>query len=296
MRVEKMGTKSDTLVKLVLVFFISLLSFSIGTFVGKKYSDNQHKLAQLEPSGASHHGEESEGHASAAHDTKSEHEKADSASTMTDAEIAKLAEEFVSEEEPVKTAAHDEAKVEEKAEAHGEKAEAHPTRATASVPAKPVAVAAAPTHEVTAEKIKAAEVKKSPTSASAVKPTEAHQKASEKISEIAEQVATEKILVEKKTESTSAPTTLPKEVVHTSVGKFTVQIASHPDEADAKKLAEELKKKGYAAFYVPANVKGQVYYRVSVGLFATQKEAASYRSELIEKANVGSAFVQKIIQ
>ena len=44
-----MGSKTDVVVKLVLVFFISLLSFSIGTFVGKKYSDNQHQLAALEP-------------------------------------------------------------------------------------------------------------------------------------------------------------------------------------------------------------------------------------------------------
>ncbi|HEX4925105.1 MAG TPA: hypothetical protein VFV50_13515, partial [Bdellovibrionales bacterium] len=29
--------------KLVLIFFISLLSFSIGTFVGKQFSDSQHK-------------------------------------------------------------------------------------------------------------------------------------------------------------------------------------------------------------------------------------------------------------
>ena len=44
-----MSQKTDKMLKLALVFFISLLSFSIGTFVGKKYSDNQHKLAELEP-------------------------------------------------------------------------------------------------------------------------------------------------------------------------------------------------------------------------------------------------------
>src|SRR6187397_2225036 len=37
------SAKTDTLVKLVLIFFISLLSFSIGTFVGKQFSDSQHK-------------------------------------------------------------------------------------------------------------------------------------------------------------------------------------------------------------------------------------------------------------
>lgn len=42
------GSKTDTIVKLVLVFFISLLSFSVGTFVGKQFSDSQHRLASLE--------------------------------------------------------------------------------------------------------------------------------------------------------------------------------------------------------------------------------------------------------
>ena len=53
MAVERYGSKTDVVVKLILVFFISLLSFSIGTFVGKKFSDNQHKIAQLEPNWAS---------------------------------------------------------------------------------------------------------------------------------------------------------------------------------------------------------------------------------------------------
>ncbi len=46
---DSKSSGADTVVKVVLVFFISLLSFSIGTFVGKKFSDNQHKMANLEP-------------------------------------------------------------------------------------------------------------------------------------------------------------------------------------------------------------------------------------------------------
>ena len=42
------GSRTDTLIKLVLVFFLSLLSFSVGTFVGKQFSDSQHKIAALE--------------------------------------------------------------------------------------------------------------------------------------------------------------------------------------------------------------------------------------------------------
>lgn len=42
------GSRTDTLIKLVLVFFLSLLSFSVGTFVGKQFSDSQHRVADLE--------------------------------------------------------------------------------------------------------------------------------------------------------------------------------------------------------------------------------------------------------
>lgn len=328
MRVEKMATKSDMFVKLVLVFFISLLSFAIGTFVGKKYSDNQHKLSQLEPGGkhgatrevASEHGDahseaasgEAAHGAEAGHDAKDEHAtvKADKGVALTDAEIAKLAEEFVQDEEaPVAT------KKDSASDDHGA------ARATASVKDDNAKTEEKPDTKKddakkAVEKVKAMEKASNKTAHAGTSleakghdaaPTSAHapvakaptKKPSEKVSEIAEQVAKEQILTEKEVvtkKSATPPAALPKEVVHSSVGKFTVQIASHPAETDAKKLAEELKKKGFAAFYVPAVIKGQTYYRVSVGLFATQKEAQDYRAELVEKANVGSAFVQKIVQ
>jgi len=56
MAAESYGSKTDVVVKLILVFFISLLSFSIGTFVGKKFSDNQHRISLVEPT----HGDDSE--------------------------------------------------------------------------------------------------------------------------------------------------------------------------------------------------------------------------------------------
>ena len=46
---DSKSSGTDTVVKIILVFFISLLSFSIGTFVGKKFSDNQHKMISMEP-------------------------------------------------------------------------------------------------------------------------------------------------------------------------------------------------------------------------------------------------------
>lgn len=96
-----MTMNTNRMIELALVFFVSLLSFSIGTYVGKKYSDNQHRLAQLEPKSESkEHTADVIDHGS---DTTAEAHPAtttEKTGTMTDAEVAKLAEEFATEEEP----------------------------------------------------------------------------------------------------------------------------------------------------------------------------------------------------
>jgi hypothetical protein len=123
-----MGAKTDVIVKLVLVFFISLLSFSIGTFVGKKYSDNQHKLAALEPGKSAHDEHGSREVASEnEHGAAKEHgATAKAGEGMSDEEIAKLAEEFVADDTTATTAsAHGAATSGEEAKAeagHSEKA------------------------------------------------------------------------------------------------------------------------------------------------------------------------------
>ena len=149
-----MASKTDSIIKLVLVFFISLLSFAVGPYVGKKYSDRQHDMAKLEPHGNkvahentdeqhSESGEVAQGEESASHEEgggsahseasangeeksnrdiasvkKAEHPiiKGDESDNMSDEEIAKLAEEFV----------RDDIRVEEphkEKDAHGKKIE-----------------------------------------------------------------------------------------------------------------------------------------------------------------------------
>lgn len=44
-----MAVSTNRIIELCLVFFISVLSFSIGTYIGKKYADNQHRLSMLDP-------------------------------------------------------------------------------------------------------------------------------------------------------------------------------------------------------------------------------------------------------
>ncbi len=227
-----MGAKTDVIVKMVLVFFISLLSFSIGTFVGKKYSDNQHKLAALEPNKLDHSSPE------VAPEAAKEHTAAKVGETMSDEEIAKLAEEFVTDDSTatgVATGGHEETKQEE-----------------------PLSAAKNITHgkAITA-------------------------------------VAVEENKIEK---DNRAPSSIPKDVDQYSAGKFTVQVGAYAKEDEAQKIAGNLKSKGFSAFYIPAKVKGQTWFRVSVGLFATPKEAQDYRTELMTKAKLSSALVQKIIQ
>jgi len=262
-----MGAKTDVIVKLVLVFFISLLSFSIGTFVGKKYSDNQHKLAALEPEKGGHETREVASEHNEHGEVAKEQGTSKSGEGMSDEEIAKLAEEFVADDTTATnnangTATHEEAKNEEHkvttTAEHKEEAASPKTRTLEK--AEPLSVAKNISH---GKAINAA----------ATTTTE-----------------------EKKVEN-RIPSSVPKDVSqYNTAGKFTVQVGAYAKEDEAQKIAGDLKSKGFSAFYVPANVKGQTWYRVSVGLFATPKEAQDYRNELMSKAKLSTALVQKIIQ
>ncbi len=86
------GSKTDTVVKLVLVFFISLLSFSVGTFVGKQFSDSQHRLASLE---SEYNKDANQGRTTAS--IPSNNMEMEPSEILSSDDIAKLAEEFVQE-------------------------------------------------------------------------------------------------------------------------------------------------------------------------------------------------------
>jgi DedD protein len=89
---------TNRIIELCLVFLISILSFSIGTYVGKKYSDNQHKLALLDPNySKTLTAQENEQSVQKEHGT--DLVKTDSNSvSINDADVAKMAEEFSEDE------------------------------------------------------------------------------------------------------------------------------------------------------------------------------------------------------
>jgi septal ring-binding cell division protein DamX len=279
MGVERYGSKTDVVVKLVLVFFISLLSFSIGTFVGKKFSDSQHKLALLEP-GASEH---AEGHSESTEERGVASVNPDSHDAvpnkaLSDEEIAKLAEEFVTDDaEAAPHAPAEIAKHGEKA-AHSEKADhkkepAHDAKPSAAVDSHGT-TKAENTHAA-GKADHAAPMKAAARLADGKAPSE-HSKA-------VAQEAPSRI-----------PASLPREVAASAIGKYTIQIASYPDESEAQKLAASLKSKKLEAFYVPAKVKGKTFYRVNIGLYSSSKEAKTDVEKVSKLTNVSTPLIQKI--
>src|SRR5262245_11147935 len=86
---EKGASKADTLVKVVLVFFISLLSFSVGTFVGKQVSDSDHRRMALEGEYKADRNVASAG---------GEGHEAEASGKISEKEVESLTEEFVNKE------------------------------------------------------------------------------------------------------------------------------------------------------------------------------------------------------
>ncbi len=257
------SAKADVIVKLVLVFFISLLSFSIGTFVGKKFSDNQHKLAKYEPTHEvdSKHGSET---AKGAH--MGEGAGNSDSPTMTDAEVAKLAEEFVNQSQADSN--------ESLTEAAGLKPNIIDSSETE-------------THEGTHQEEKPK--------------VEPLAKTKNLVITNPAQERNPSSLPRKNTEAKAVTTSaMPSSMVPSAAGKFTVQIAAYPTESEAEKLAGELKSKGFSAFYVATRKKDaksgdeKTWYRVSVGLFATANEADTYLKDLKSRGKIVNGFVQTI--
>ncbi|MBC7467606.1 MAG: SPOR domain-containing protein [Bdellovibrio sp.] len=263
-----MSQKTDKMLKLALVFFISLLSFSIGTFVGKKYSDNQHKLATLEPHAKSEDGAQEfatteEGHEAAGEHTAAAPAKKEGDAVLTDHEVAKIAEEFATDSNDVDTATEKTIKTADSEEKDiKEIAVAAPKKATAAVAPK-------------------AEAKH--TEAAATTPTAAKHEAT-----------THEVAATKPAATTSTARAVASIPPATAGSQYTVQVGSFATTAEAQKLSQDLMNKGYKASFVSAQVNGQTWNRVQVGIFGSVKEAQDYKKDFLEKTHLTSAIVQRV--
>jgi cell division septation protein DedD len=278
---QRGGSKADTVVKLVLIFFISLLSFSVGTFVGKQVSDSDYKRASLE-----------EDYKSFRQVSHTEEGKDDPTKKLSNEELTSLTEEFVTTEKEVLAASKAESVEEEKAEELGtpvkaEKANKSGYKKYSKEQLEPSAPSKTVEHKADNDKkigehksqIKQAEIEKSNSS----------------VAKEAQRVADGKAPVADQKEI-RRPTSILPSVATSSIGKYTIQVASYANEDEAKAHANELKQKGWNAFYLPAEISSKTWFRVSIGLFTDQKSAGAFREELMKQSAISSSIIQRIVE
>ncbi|MGE4133375.1 MAG: SPOR domain-containing protein [Bdellovibrionales bacterium] len=299
---DKSGSKADTLVKVVLFFFISLLSFSVGTFVGKQVSDSESRRAALMGEYEGDRSVASTGeHGEASHAEHGEATEHGDGGKISEKEVEALTEEFINKEKAADghgdhgdahaaNDSHGEAKGHEEAKGHGEDGyKAYPRGGDKKETAK---------HDDHTET-----PAKKDTHATKTAKNEDHGKTTKDIhhvggdapSKAADKVAHDKAPSDGHHEERKPASALPA-VASSAVGKYTVQVASFSDEKEAKEHAASLKGNGWNAFYLPAQVNGKTWYRVLVGLFNSQDSAKQFRAQFIKEAGAKSAIVQKIVQ
>ena len=297
------GSKADTIVKLALIFFISLLSFSVGTFVGKQVSDSDYKRAELEEDYKSFR------QASHGEDQKTNHDE-----KVSEEELSSLTEEFVNKEKEamkkkdghrdIASTQHDKKKAESKTklskEHSGYKKYAKGQMDEEFIEKDKVKKKLLVAYR---NKLKNLDKNKKTTSKEKYKSNRKVAKIDKKIkaspasvTKEANRVAAGKAPIKDPKKRRKPASILPSSVAISSIGKYTVQVASYVSKEEAKAHASELKQKGWNAFYIPAEVKGRTWFRVSIGLFTNQKSAMSFREELMGQSSVSSAIIQKITQ
>ena len=90
---------------------------------------------------------------------------------------------------------------------------------------------------------------------------------------------------------TRSPASMPEAVI--VEGKYTVQVSAFLEEPRAQDLVTKLKGQGLDAYYVPAQVNGQQFYRVSVGQFKSRGAAVRYAKKTDLKDYAKNPFVRK---
>lgn len=261
----KISGSSETIIKLGLVFFISLLSFAIGTLVGSEYRDRQHKLSKMEPS---------EDHGDAHRSTAS----SEGVNKLSDEEIAKLSKEFMTDDTPTTgKEAHGSAQNSGAAsESHENSSGPHGAQASAKAPAE--------FEEMNDDALEAAQALIEGREHPAADP-------SRKVAAVESKPSA---ATTKKSNTSSLSQTLPKNAAQESVGKYTVQVGAFAKEDEAKSRAERLKQKGYSAFYVPGVVGGKTWYRVNVGTYSTLDEAKRANEKYTADNSGQKGFIKEI--
>lgn len=316
---NQMGnSRMDTILKMLLIAFISLLAFSSGVYFGKQMSDSDYQLKALES-------DFNNSHSTASHEAKSD--------GIMDDDVAALSEKLIHDEKDDlaevalnknhgkdhENSGHHESNENREvasthAQEHGSMTSGHSTSNTElksnhgeenmesnETHSMTASHGASPHQEMpdTGDESTTSHSAQHEVASSHGIQKEGHESKKPDLSAAhmaANRVANNSVPVDppKPIAVSRVPTSLPRTVGANTDVEFTVQVASYPSAATAKEHAENLIKKGFPAFPVEAKVNGRTWYRVSVGSFRTLKEATSYRAQLLRDAEIKSAIVQKI--
>jgi cell division septation protein DedD len=77
--------------------------------------------------------------------------------------------------------------------------------------------------------------------------------------------------------------TKPAEPEYPQEAGFVVQVGSYLNHDLATSMVEKYKNRGYDAFLVPAEVNGQEFYRLRIGVFDTYAEAKQVGEQLADR-------------
>ena len=291
---QKGGSKTDMIVKLALVFFISLFAFSVGTFVGKSVSEAERRNAALNE-------EESNVRDLASIDPKALDVEPENA--LTDKEVAQLTKEFISEEEGShREVASNDAHA-KKDDGHGKK-DAHAKKDDGHGGGHEVAKTK---HTETTDKDGYKKVVRkedahgkkdahAPKKDEHKEKTSSHKKTSGKVSKAAKRVLHGKSpAAEHKRKPSAIAKKLPI-VPKAAVGKYTVQVSAYATKTEAKAHEKQLDSHGYEAFVIKAKVKGKTWYCVNIGAFHSLKNAKNFKSTFLKENANQAAIVKKVVR
>ena len=272
------SSRMDTVLKLLLVAFISLLAFSSGVYFGKQLSDSDYQLKALES-------DFNQGGAQAKADHGSGHEGGHD-EAINEEEVAALSDKWVnSEKEELAKDGHGESRKiasDEHADAHaapaakGHNDHAAPAKAAAghddhAAPAKAAAGHddhAAPAKAAAGHDEHAAPAAKPAAKADAHDEHDDHAAAAPKGTKpdlSAAHKAAVRVANNAAPDEPAAPhaesrqpNSMPKTVGTSRDVEFTVQVASYPTADAAKDHAQDLVKKGFPAFPVEATIMARL--------------------------------------
>ena len=307
----------DTFIKLILIFFISFLSFSVGTFVGKQISDNEYREVALkkkyqdlkEMNGMNSPSNESfEGKPESLEESE---------------EIARLSEEFIRSE-------REETQREEKMKERKASPQSNDNENAIKSHSVPSMQANQGSSDMKGDNYKnKSSLKKdlkpdkkgykllskknevSSSNKDKKSGEELREPSSLKIKNLQEERVSnilnhpekldERTFVKEDFQRQISEPLSPslkemKKFPYSKQAKYTLQLAAYMRKADAKSHVSKLQSKGYSAFYVSALVKGRTWHRVNVGVFPDIKSAKNFQKEFSTQAeDSSSSIIRKIV-